>query len=270
LTEKFRQVTGTSPAEAAQAPRIDQGKPQGQPQVQPEKPAGRQLLPGQMDPELASLPLAEQIKITADRFKASDKVAGEQMDLIRTAGNPQALTTSDNNLKEIIEITRRSPEAFGLLVKQGLIPAILRASQEGLRVGQYTISAPVNEFLKALKLPPDKQEDARRLTQLVDQEFFVTAPLVKGALGPSISNADAQFMKSPQARPEDTARIISFWASNRILANKQLKDLYEAANAYPAGMSPRGFVGEELPAIMNSYVPLFERLRKSFPISSGR
>jgi len=267
LLERYRQVTGTSAAEARQQQAAPQ---QSIPAIgQQDKPTRRQLPPGQLDPELASLPLADQIKITTDRFKASDKVAGEQMDVIRSVGNPQNLTMSDNNLKEIIEITKRSPEAFGLLVKQGLIPAILRASQEGLRVGQYTISAPVNEFLKALKLPPDKQDDARRLTQLVDQEFFATAPLVKGALGPAISNADAQFMKSPQARPEDSARIISFWAANRLLANRQLKDVFEAANAYPAGMSPRGFIGDELPAIMNSYVPLFERLRKSFPISAG-
>jgi hypothetical protein len=113
------------------------------------------------------------------------------------------------------------------------------------------------------------QDDARRLTMLVDEEFFTTAPLVKGALGPSISNADAQFMKSPQARPQDSARIISYWAANRLLANRQLRDAFGAANQYPANMSPRGFIGQELPGIMQSYVPLFERLRQTFPASTG-
>lgn len=268
LLDMYRRTTGTAAPQGARAPeRPAEQVPARTPRTEAER--ARPAIPGQMDPELANLPLSKQIEITTDRFKASDKVAREQMDVILQAGNPQLIESSNNRLKEIIEITKRSPEAFGLLVQQGLIPALAKAAQEGLRVGPYTVAAPVDEFLKAAKLPPALQDDARRLTMLVDEEFFTTAPLVKGALGPSISNADAQFMKSPQARPQDSARIISYWAANRLLANRQLRDAFSAANQYPANMSPRGFIGQELPGIMQSYVPLFERLRQTFPASTG-
>lgn len=221
-----------------------------------------------VDPELVGLPISEQNKIITERIKASEKEATEQVGLIRQIGAPQQIVASNRRLEEIREIARRSPQAMGLLVQQGLLPALMRAANEGFRVGPYQISAPVESFMTGLKLPPNLQDDARRVAMLLDEEFFNRAASNKSVLGPQISNADTILMKSPLARPSDSARIIAYWATHGLLTNRQVDDMYTAARQYPSNRSPKDFIGGDVRRIMDSYTPLFDRIRQDF--AAGR
>lgn len=221
-----------------------------------------------VDPELANLPLAKQTEIIVDRIKASDKEATEQMGLIRQIGAPQNVVASNRRLEEIRDTARRSPQAVGLLVQQGLLPALMKAANEGFRVGPYQVSAPVEAFLAGLKLPTNMQEDGRRIAMLLDEEFFNRAASNKSVLGPQISNADTVLMKSPLARPSDSARIIAYWATHGLLTNRQVDDMYNAARQYPSNRSPKDFIGSDVRRIMDSYNPLFDRIRQDF--AAGR
>jgi hypothetical protein len=221
-----------------------------------------------VDPELAGLPIAEQVKITTDRIKANDKEATEQMSLIRQIGAPQQVVASNRRLEEIRDLARKNKDAVGLLVRQGLLPALMAAANEGFSVGSYRVSAPVDTFLKGLKLPPAQQEVARRITMLLDEEFFNRAAANKSVLGPQISNADSILMKSPLARPQDSARVIAYWATHSLFTNRQIEDMYNAAREYPKNRSPNNFIGEDVRRIMDSYTPLFTQIQSDF--AAGR
>jgi hypothetical protein len=221
-----------------------------------------------VDPELAGLPIAEQVKITTDRIKANDKEATEQMGLIRQIGAPQQVVASNRRLEEIRRLVREHPDAVGLLVRQGLMNALMAAANEGFSFGSYRASAPVTTFLEKVKLPEPKQDVARRVVMLLDEEFFNRAAAYKSVLGPQISNADSVMMKSPSARPQDSARVIAYWATHSLLTNRQIDDMYNAAREYPKNRSPNNFIGEDVRRIMDSYTPLFTRIQSDF--TAGR
>jgi hypothetical protein len=221
-----------------------------------------------VDPELAGLPIAEQVKITTDRIKANDKEATEQMGLIRQIGAPQQIVASNRRLEEIRRLVREHPDAVGLLVRQGLMNALMAAANEGFSFGSYRASAPVTTFLEKVKLPESKQDVARRVVMLLDEEFFNRAAAYKSVLGPQISNADSVMMKSPSARPQDSARVIAYWATHSLLTNRQIDDMYNAAREYPKNRSPNNFIGEDVRRIMDSYTPLFTRIQSDF--TAGR
>lgn len=103
---------------------------------------------------------------------------------------------------------------------------------------------------------------------LLDEEFFNRAASNKSVLGPQISNADTVLMKSPLARPSDSARIIAYWATHGLLTNRQVDDMYNAARQYPSNRSPKDFIGSDVRRIMDSYNPLFDRIRQDF--AAGR
>jgi hypothetical protein len=217
-----------------------------------------------VDPELASLPVGEQVKITIDRIKASDKEAGDQMALIRQVGSPAQVTASDRRNQEILTLARENPKVFNLMARQGLFTALAASANEGFKVGQYSVSAPVQTFLQKLNLTPQEQAVARRVTMLLDEEFFNRAVYNKTVLGPQISNADATLMKSPMARPEDSAKVIAYWAQHALLTNRQAAELYNAAMKYPANRSPRGFIAQDAANIMNTYTPRYQVLQQRF------
>lgn len=219
-----------------------------------------------VDPELASLPISEQVKITVDRVKASEKEANDQMSLIRQVGAPTQVEASDRRNQEILRLARENPKVFNLMAKQGLFTALAAAANEGFKVGQYSVSAPAQTFLQKLKLSPEEQAVARRVTMLLDEEFFNRAVYNKTVLGPQISNADATLMKSPMARPEDSAKIIAYWAQHALLTNRQARDLYNAAMKYPANRSPKYFIGEDAANIMSAYTPRYQVLQRQFSV----
>ena len=217
-----------------------------------------------VDPELASLPIAEQNKIMVERINASEKEAREQMSLIRQVGAPQMIAASDRRNKEILSLATDNPKVFNLLAKQGLFTALAAAANEGFKVGTYSVSAPVQTFLNKLNLTPDEQKVARRVAMLLDEEFFNRAAYNKTVLGPQISNADTVLMKSPMARPEDSAKIIAYWAQHALLTNRQAAELFSAATKYPANRSPKYFIADEASNIMNAYTPRYQVLQQRF------
>jgi len=240
-----------------------QGEALGAPQQQ-----GRQQAPVGITSDLADLPLKEQNEEIVKRLSAADKPAQEQATLLMNTAAPQVTIASNRRLKEVSDLVTKNPDVVGLMNMQGLLPAMAKAAQEGLRVGQYSVSLPVTEALEKLKLSPEKQQVARRIAMLLDEEFFNRAQLAKSALGPQISNADANLMKSPMARPDDAAASIKYWAMHGVLTNKQLDDMYSALNQWQdqtRGKAPaRQFFNKEGRAIMNRYIPLYMQLQDEF------
>ena len=240
-----------------------QGEAPGAPQQQ-----GKQQAPMGITSDLADLPLKEQNEEIVKRLSAADKPAQEQATLLMNTAAPQVTIASTRRLKEVSDLVTKNPDVVGLMNMQGLLPAMAKAAQEGLRVGQYSVSLPVTEALEKLKLSPEKQQIARRIAMLLDEEFFNRAQLAKSALGPQISNADANLMKSPMARPDDAAASIKYWAMHGVLTNKQLDDMYSALNQWQdqtRGRAPaRQFFNKEGRAIMNRYTPLYMQLQDEF------
>lgn len=219
--------------------------------------------------DVAHLPIAEQNKIITERLTAADKPANDQKALIYTMGSPTVTGASNNRLRELHGLVQNNQDVVGLLKEQGLFTALGAAAQEGFKIGQgYSVSAPVTTFLEKLKLDPSKQAIARRITQLLDEEFFNRAQIGKSVLGPAISNADTVLLKSPMARPEDSASLIMYWAKHGILANKQMDDLYKAANDFDTRTggreSARNFFNRDARPVMDRYSDLFSQLNRQF------
>ena len=219
--------------------------------------------------------LKEQNEEIVKRLSAADKPAQEQATLLMNTAAPQVTIASNRRLKEISDLVSKHRNVVGLMNMQGILPAMAQAAQEGVRVGQYTVSLPVTQFLEKLKLKPEEQQIARRIAMLLDEEFFNRAQLSKSALGPQISNADTVLMKSPLARPEDSADLIKYWAMHGVLSNKQLDDMYTSLNAWQdatRGKAPaRQFFNKEGRAIMNRYTPLYMQLQSEFlPVETPR
>ena len=236
---------------------------------------GRQQAPVGITSDLADLPLKEQNEEIVKRLSAADKPAQEQATLLMNTAAPQVTIASNRRLKEISDLVSKHRNVVGLMNMQGILPAMAQAAQEGVRVGQYTVSLPVTQFLEKLKLKPEEQQIARRIAMLLDEEFFNRAQLSKSALGPQISNADTVLMKSPLARPEDSADLIKYWAMHGVLSNKQLDDMYTSLNAWQdatRGKAPaRQFFNKEGRAIMNRYTPLYMQLQSEFlPVETPR
>lgn len=219
--------------------------------------------------DVAHLPIAEQNKIITERLTAADKPANDQKALIYTMGSPTVTGASNNRLRELHGLVQNNQDVVGLLKEQGLFTALGAAAQEGFKISQgYSVSAPVTTFLEKLKLDPSKQAIARRITMLLDEEFFNRAQIGKSVLGPAISNADTVLLKSPMARPEDPASLIMYWAKHGILANKQMDDLYKAANDFDTRTggreSARNFFNRDARPVLDRYSDLFSQLNRQF------
>lgn len=242
--------------------------------AQPPAVAGRQpaAQPAAAQPEattdLSSLPLAEQNKIIVDRISAADKPAQDTATILQTTAAPQPISSSNRRLTEIQNLVAANPNVVGLMNKQGLMAALGTAANEGFRAGPYTVSLPVKDFVEKLKLSPEEQTTARRIAMLLDEEFFNRAALAKSALGPQISNADSVLMKSPMARPEDSAKLIGYWSLHGKMVNRQNEEMYKAYNQWldqTKGKAPvRQFFNKEGRVIMDKYTPYFERLQDGF------
>ncbi len=230
--------------------------------TEPAKPGQRKPAPVASD--LGPLPYADQVKVIADRLAASDKGAQADIETLMKSASPMNLQPSNNRLREINRLVKENPKAVGLLAEQGLATALASAAQEGIRVGSYSISAPAEEFLRKLNLSVPEQAVARRLTQLLDEEFFARAQMYKSALGPQMSNADAIFMKSPLAQTRDPAALIEYWGLYNILNNKMMDEMYRSLNTWQdrtKGRAPaRQFFNNEGRAVLEKYSKYFNEL----------
>lgn len=251
-------VTGR-PTEAQRTAPQAAPRPAQQPATQPE---------AQVVSDISGLPLKDQEKIVYERITKADAPAQETANILMTTATPSSLTASNLRMKELDKLVSDNPQVVGLLNKQGLMTALETAANEGFRFGPYTVSLPVKEFLEKLKLTPDEQKIARRIAMILDEEFFNRAALAKSALGPQISNADSILMKSPMARPEDSPKLIRYWALHGQFVNRQNDEMYKAYNAWldrTKGKAPaRQFFDKEGRAIINKYTPIFEQLQDKF------
>jgi hypothetical protein len=224
--------------------------------------------------DLAGLPLADQQKVMLERLSAADKPAQETMAVLMKSAGPETTVSSNQRLKELVSIINNNPKVVGLMNQQGVVAGIAAAAQQGLQVGSTSVSLPVTTFLEKQKLTPQEQQVARRVAQLLDQEFFTRAALAKSALGPQISNTDAIAMKSPMARPEDGANLIKYWSLHGVLVNKQNDELVNSYNSWmnsTKGRQPvRQYWNTEGRKILNQYTPYFEKLEKDFSPTGSR
>jgi hypothetical protein len=237
--------------------------PAAQPAPQPaQQPAAESVS------DLSGLPLVDQNKTILERLSLADKPAQETMATLMKSAGPETTVASNQRLTELVNIINENPKVVGLMNKEGVIAGIAAAAQQGLQVGSTSVSLPVTTFLEKAKLNPQEQQVARRVAQLLDQEFFTRAAIAKSALGPQISNTDAIAMKSPMARPEDGAQLIKYWSLHGVLINKQNDELVNSYNSWldrTKGKQPtRQFWNTEGRKILNQYTPYFVKLEKDF------
>ena len=244
-----------------------------QPQAAPQ-PAAQPVAQPEPSSDVAGLPLADQNKVILERLTVADKPAQETMAVLMKSAGPETTVSSNQRLKELVTIINNNPKVVGLMNQQGVVAGIAAAAQQGLQVGSTSVSLPVTTFLEKQKLTPQEQQVARRVAQLLDQEFFTRAALAKSALGPQISNTDAIAMKSPMARPEDGAQLIKYWSLHGVLVNKQNDELVNSYNSWmnsTKGRQPvRQYWNTEGRKILNQYTPYFEKLEKDFSPTGSR
>lgn len=244
------------------------GKPTGAPTA-PTAPTGSKAPAGQTYAgidisDLAGLPLEERNKILGDRIKARDKEwEGERSNVL--SWKPQLIKSNIRDLEELHKIATEQPQLFGLLQKQGIIPALQTAAQEGVQVGRLgSVSLPVEKFLQGLKLSPQEKTILSRATQILGNQFFLNAKDNKSALGPSISNSDVLLMKAPMVTASDSAEAIKYWAKQNVLLNRQRSDIYDGLTGYDrsrSGGSPSAFFfSNDYNGIVNKYDDLSRQL----------
>ena len=216
------------------------------------------------------LPLAVQADVQKERAKAQDETFKTQRTELFSY-TPQMTVKSNQQLKELHDIADKYPRIYGLMQQQGTLAAIQAAAQEGITLGRVgSISLPVQTFLEKVKLAPEEQRVLRRAAQLMAEQFFETAKAEKSALGPQISNADAQFMQRPLVTEADAASTVRYWAEQRMVLNHQRGELFKSASQFdqkygaslPAG---RYFNSPDYLSIVKKYDDLQTQLRARHP-----
>lgn len=216
------------------------------------------------------LPLAVQADVQKERAKAQDETFKTQRTELFSY-TPQMTVKSNQQLKELHDIADKYPRIYGLMQQQGTLAAIQAAAQEGITLGRVgSISLPVQTFLEKVKLAPEEQRVLRRAAQLMAEQFFETAKAEKSALGPQISNADAQFMQRPLVTEADAASTVKYWTEQRMVLNHQRGELFKSASQFdqkygtslPAG---RYFNSPDYLSIVKKYDDLQTQLRARHP-----
>ena len=185
---------------------------------------------------------------------------------------PQVVNRANDRLDELMEIAAdpKGAEVFGLLQKQGILPAMAAAAQEAVRVGQTSVSFPVQQFVEKIALSPEQQKILRRASQLLTEEFFESAKATKSVLGPQMSNADTVIQQRPMATIEDAASTVDYWAKQRKLLNHQRAELFDGLNAHSkkyGAQVPMGafFSSKEYKDIADKYDRLQRQFRQKYP-----
>jgi len=231
-----------------------------------------QSAPAAGDEDLSALPLAERSKVMTSRTEASDKRYGDQLTEV-SKWVPSTTEQTDSRLRELYNIadSKYGPRIFGIMQQQGLISGLQNAAQEGITAGRLgSVSAPVKTFLEKVKLDKDEQKVLRRASQLFAEQFFENAKAAKSALGPQISNADAQFMQRPMATEADADTSIKYWVKNHMLFNKQKADEFTAMRDFEkrggAQRSPGAYFTSPGYVDINSrYSSLRRQLQEQYP-----
>lgn len=218
--------------------------------------------------DVAHLPFAEQMKVIVGRLEKSEAPAQEEVNRISDVGAPTKVTSSNYRLQRIIDIANKDPGAFGLVqrLEKGRLAGLMNASRQGLTIGPFKLSVPVEEYLRGAELTPDQRTNIRLMAQLLDDEFFSRATAYKSVLGPQMSNSDAVLMKSPMASPEDQAKAIKYWAMNGIASNLQYKELNDSYGQWldrtKGRVSPRKFWSEDAQKVIQKHQKYLAELQE--------
>jgi hypothetical protein len=184
---------------------------------------------------------AENIKFERDRISK----AGEQRDAtvearIKEVGgiSTDEIGRTQGLLQSFSEILK-DPEmagAFGLMMKQGIGPALYELAKDSVRVGNTTISL---DAYKALvkQLPPKVQEKLRGSEMLLSELFIQKAREAKSAFGPAISNFDILMQKERMASIRDTPKLINNWITQEMTTTEQKREIAEAYSDFLAKSS---------------------------------
>ena len=223
-----------------------------------------------LDRDISDLPLAVQADVKKNRAQSQDKVYETHRSEI-LGYTPQMTEATANRLRELHDIAGKHGNIFGLMMKQGLIPALQSTAQEGISAGKLgSVSLPVQTFLEKTKLSSDDQKILRRASQLLAEQFFENAKAERSVLGPQISNADANFMQRPMVTEKDAASTVQYWAKNHLLLNSQRGELFKNLNQYDQRYGTRVpfgsyFGSDDYNGIVKKYSGLNRQLRERYP-----
>ena len=184
---------------------------------------------------------AEDIKFERERILK----AGEQRDAtvearVKEIGgiNIDEIGRTQGLLQSFSEIMKdpKMAGAFGLMMKQGIGPALYELAKDSVRVGNTTISL---DAYKALikQLPPEVQESLRGSEMLLSELFIQKAREAKSAFGPAISNFDILMQKERMASVRDTPKLINNWITQELTMTEQKKEIADAYSDFLARAS---------------------------------
>ena len=191
--------------------------------------------------EAYELQRAEDIKFERERILK----AGEQRDAtvearVKEIGgiNIDEIGRTEGLLQSFSEIMKdpKMAGAFGLMMKQGIGPALYELAKDSVRVGNTTISL---DAYKALikQLPREVQESLRGSEMLLSELFIQKAREAKSAFGPAISNFDILMQKERMASVRDTPKLINNWITQELTMTEQKKEIAEAYSDFLARAS---------------------------------
>lgn len=205
-------------------------------------------MPSEPPSDLSGLPLAAQAQVAEKRITEGDKPFTQKRDEILNF-TPQALQSSNTNLRQLDRFATQYPQIFGLMQQQGVLSGLLTAAQQGaqLSAGDFNARAglPVREFLEKVKLKPEEQQAVRDVTRIISAEFLSNVRANKGLLGVNPTDNDARLLQAPMASIEDSSKAVQLWSRQQVLLNRQREQLYSAYQQHldTAGptASPRNF-----------------------------
>jgi hypothetical protein len=184
---------------------------------------------------------AEDIKFERERMSKSGELRDASMaDRVKEIGsiNPDEIGRTQGLLQSFSEIMKdpKMAGAFGLMMKQGIGPALYELAKDSVRVGNTTISL---DAYKALikQLPPEVQESLRGSEMLLSELFIQKAREAKSAFGPAISNFDILMQKERMASVRDTPKLINNWITQELTMTEQKKEIAEAYSDFLAKAS---------------------------------
>ena len=177
------------------------------------------------------------------------------------------LNEKKNN--ELMDLVTQYPHVVGLLVHQGVIPAVLQAAESGISTPWGSLSLPVTEALSKLVLNEDEQGVARNITQLVSDLNQDVMKAGKNIYGPQISVFDAQQMAKPGFKETDPASFLIYLAAKNQVINKYNGQLSQAYSDYfdqhPNASTSSFFQSPRYKGIINQFNVTFEDLISNSP-----
>ena len=226
--------------------------------------------PSAMSPEQSG---SLESKVAEETIKQRNAEFAEQRKSFQS-WTPIETSKNVRDLKSVYATARDNPQIFGLLknLPAGYLTGMAQAAQEGLTLGEYRASFPVETFLQGVKLSPEEKTKLKKAENILATQFFANARDAKSAVGPQVSNADVRLMQGLTAQGTDPARFIQYWALQNVLNNKMRAELNQSFNQYESRL-PRGaslgayFTDPKSPYqnIVKKYDGLSTQLDQSFP-----